>query len=116
MYLASPAHGDPEITAAGTRHSCHFSRIRVCRPVRAEKRLMNVLAAKGTEAVSRQMKMALFVGDMRIGGVTTFALELLQILMKAGNTVKLEACGRGVWLPRLAENAIPAVSLPPNRW
>ncbi|PDW00163.1 glycosyltransferase family 4 protein [Candidatus Chloroploca asiatica] len=62
------------------------------------------------------MKIALFVGDMRVGGVTTFVLELGQILLKAGHTVTLVACGQGEWWPRLAEKGIPAVSLAPNRW
>lgn len=62
------------------------------------------------------MNIALFVGDMRIGGVTTFVLDLGQILLKAGHTVTLVACGQGDWWPRLAENGIPAVSLPPHRW
>lgn len=62
------------------------------------------------------MKIALFVGDMRVGGVTTFVLDLGQILLKAGYTVTLVACGQGEWWPRLAENGIPAVSLPPGRW
>jgi len=62
------------------------------------------------------MKIALFVGDMRIGGVTTFVLDLGQILLKAGHTITLVACGQGERWSRLEENGIPAVSLSPYRW
>ena len=44
-----------------------------------------------------EMKIALFVGDMRLGGVTIFVLDLGKILLKAGHTVTLVACGQGEW-------------------
>jgi glycosyltransferase involved in cell wall biosynthesis len=62
------------------------------------------------------MKIALFVGGMWVGGVTTYVLELGRYLLGAGHQVAVVACEAGPWWPRLAENSIPGVLLPPGRW
>jgi glycosyltransferase involved in cell wall biosynthesis len=62
------------------------------------------------------MNVALFVGDMRIGGVTTFVLDLGSYLLRTGHAVTLVACGEGEWWPQLAERGISAVLVAPGRW
>lgn len=62
------------------------------------------------------MKIGLFVGGMWVGGVTTFVLDLGRYLLDAGHQVAAVACDAGPWWPRLAENGIPGVLLPPGRW
>lgn len=62
------------------------------------------------------MNVALFVGGMWRGGVTTFVLSLGPILRDAGHAVALVACERGTWWPRLAEASLDGFLLPPGRW
>ncbi len=62
------------------------------------------------------MKIALFVGDMQVGGVTTFVLDLGRYFLQAGHAVTVVACGRGAWWPRLAEYGIPHALVEPGHW
>jgi glycosyltransferase involved in cell wall biosynthesis len=62
------------------------------------------------------MKVALFVGGMWVGGVTTYVLDLGRLLLDAGRQATVVACEAGPWWPRLAENGIPGALLPPGRW
>lgn len=62
------------------------------------------------------MKIALFVGGMWRGGVTTFVLDLGPFLQQAGHTVEVIAPEQGEWWSRLAEVGLSGVWLPPQTW
>ncbi len=62
------------------------------------------------------MKIALFVGGMWVGGVTTYVLNLGCYLRDAGHDVTVVACDTGEWWPQIRVVGLRSKLIAPGVW